>query len=325
MMTDPLIASREIRARLQSSVQPLLLTHIRPDGDAIASLLGFGLALQAAGKGCQLVLADGLSARFKFLEGSHLVSKQVQPGYDLVIALDCSDARRLGDELSGLPIDINIDHHITNENFAAVNLVLPQEAATAAILALHLPEWGFPLDQASATALLTGILTDTIGFRTSNVSPRTLQLAASLMEKGANLPDLFNQALVSQTFQTSVLWGLALSRLQKKGRLAWTSITLADRKKAHYPGRDDADLTNLLSAIEETDIKVLFNEQIDCKIKVSWRSVAGCDVSVLAQRFGGGGHSPAAGAEISGTLEEVEQMVLKVTNKYLKEEYKGSK
>jgi len=313
-------ASREICTLLHSAQNPLIISHIRPDGDAIASVIGLGLSLIDAGKQCQMVLLDGIPAKFRFLDGSEQVKKKAEPGYDLVVALDCSDQKRIGGEFIDLTVDINIDHHITNERFAKQNLVIPEEPATAAVLARCLPEWGFPLTQATANALLTGIITDTIGFRTSNVSADSLRQAAQLIEAGANLTGLYEKALVNQSFSASLLWGLALSRLKKKGKLAWTSITLEDRKNAGYGGRDDADLTNLLSSIENQDIVILFNEQINRKIKVSWRSSAGFDVSKIAQCFGGGGHPPASGAEISGNLIEVEEMILKVTNKYLREQ-----
>ena len=317
--------SQEIRSLLHSSSQPLILAHIRPDGDAIASVLGMGLALQAAGKKVQMVLVDGIPAKFKFLKGSDLIRKQIEPGYDLVVALDCSDQKRLGDDFKEFEVDINIDHHITNDHFARQNLVLPEQPATAAVLTRYLPEWGFPITPEMAEVLLTGILTDTIGFRTSNVSADTLRLVANLMENGANLTDLYEKALVSQSYSASQLWGFALSRLEKKGRLAWTSITLEDRQKAGYTGRDDADLTNILSSIENIDVSILFNEQINCKIKVSWRSNATVNVSVIAQCFGGGGHPPAAGAEINGSLEEVQRMVLDVTDSFLKEKNQREK
>jgi phosphoesterase RecJ-like protein len=267
-----------------------------------------------------MVLADGVPAKFRFLEGSDRINKTIEPGYDLVIALDCSDQRRMGDEFSSLAVDINIDHHVTNEYFAKKNLVLAEEPATSAVLTRFLPDWGFPLTPSIANTLLAGIITDTIGFRTTNVSPDSLRQAAQLVEAGANLSEIYKKALTSQSFSASLLWGLALSRLQKKGKLAWTSITLEDRKKAGYSGRDDADLTNQLSAIENIEIVILFNEQKNRKIKVSWRSDSGIDVSKIAQRFGGGGHQPASGAEIIGNLKEVEEMILLFTSKYLKEQ-----
>ncbi len=310
--------SQEIRSLLHAASQPLILAHIRPDGDAIASVLGLGLALQNAGKKVQMVLVDAVPAEFKFLPGSELIHTQAEAGYDLAIAVDCSDQQRIGEAFADLKFDFNIDHHITNDQFACQNLVLPEQPATAAVLAQYLPEWGFPITPEIANVLLTGILTDTIGFRISNVSAGTLRLAANLIDNGANLTDLYEKALVSQSYSASQLWGFALSRLEKKGRLAWTSITLEDRKKAGYAGRDDADLTNVLSAIEEIDASILFNEQINCKIKVSWRSKPNIDVSKIAQRFGGGGHPPAAGAEINGSLEEVQNMVIEFTDSVLK-------
>lgn len=318
MTQDNEPCSQEIRSLLHAASQPLILAHIRPDGDAIASVLGLGLALQNAGKKVQMVLVDAVPAKFKFMPGSELIQTQAEAGYDLAIAVDCSDQQRIGETFADLKFDINIDHHITNDQFARQNLVLPEQPATAAVLAQFLPEWGFPITPEIASVLLTGILTDTIGFRTSNVSAGTMRLAANLIENGANLTDLYEKALVSQSYSASQLWGFALSRLEKKGRLAWTSITLEDRKKAGYAGRDDADLTNVLSAIEEIDVSILFNEQNNRKIKVSWRSNPNIDVSKIAQRFGGGGHPPAAGAEINGNLEEVQNMVIEFTDSVLK-------
>lgn len=308
-----------ISSRLKDSERPLILSHIRPDGDAIGSLVGFGLSLLKAGKTPLLVLEDGLPAKYRFISGSEIVSSKVKDGYDLVIALDSSDQRRLGTIGDKLSIDINIDHHITNEKFAEINLVLPDFPATAEILAEFLPDWGFEIDTEVATALLMGILADTIGFRTSNVRPETLKKAASLMEIGADLSNIYIHSLVAQSFPASLLWGKALSRLVKENGLVWTVITLADRKEAGYTGRDDADLTNILSAIEGSDIAILFNEQNGGKVKVSWRSNTPFDVSWVAQQFGGGGHPPASGADIEGSLEAVEKKVLDFTKRYMKD------
>ncbi len=308
---------KQILEKLHKSNTPLILSHMRPDGDAIGSIVGLGLLLKKAGKTPRLVLEDGLPAKYRFLLGSELIVKKPADNHDLTIVLDCSDLRRLGDSFSGLTVDINIDHHITNENFGAINLVLPKYPATCAILAKHLPDWGFSLDLDSSNALLMGIVTDTIGFRTSNVTPETLCQTAQLMESGASLSDIYNQALVSQSFPASLIWGFALSRLVRENGLIWTEITLDDRKKAKYIGRDDADLTNILSAIEGSDVSLVFNEQNSGKVKVSWRSNAPFDVSRIAQQFGGGGHPQASGAEIEGTLEEVENNVISTTKQYM--------
>ena len=139
--------------------------------------------------------------------GSELIVKKPAESNDLIIALDCSDIRRMGDSLSISPIDINIDHHITNEQFGEINLVLPEYPATSAILAEFLPDWGFSLDQDSSSALLMGILTDTIGFRTSNVTPAILRQAAQLMEAGADLSDIYNQVTCSTIFSSKFALG----------------------------------------------------------------------------------------------------------------------
>lgn len=326
MMADFDLIQAGIRNRFNHCTHALLMSHIRPDGDAIGSLIGLGLALQSSGKRVTLVLSDGLPAKYRFLKGSQLVQKSAQQNYDLTVALDCSDARRLGDTLSEIKIDINIDHHVTNENFAELNLVMPEVPATAAILAEFLPEWGFPINEDTANALLMGIVTDTIGFRTSNVTPHVLRISAQLMEMGADLPDVYTRTLVSQSYPASMLWGFALSRLERENGIIWTVMTLDDRQKAGYLGRDDADLTNLLSAIEASEISVLFNEQNNGKVKVSWRSNSEVDVSKIAQFFGGGGHPPASGAEMDGSLEEVRVKVLEKTKQFLREKYsKGVK
>ena len=310
-----------IREKLKKSEKPLIVSHIRPDGDAIGSVIGLGLTLRDAGKVPQMVLEDGLPAKYRFLEGSVDVSTSTDGEYDLVIALDCADQERLGKNFSDIAVDINIDHHITNNRFAEINLVRPETAATAAILADILPEMGFLFDKETANALLMGILTDTIGFRTTNVSPAVLHLSARLMEAGADLSRIYYQELVRQSFFAAKLWGMALSRLAWNENILWTSITLEDRQNADYAGRDDADLTNLLSAIEGSVISVLFNEQKGGKVKISWRSDSEVDVSKIAQQFGGGGHPPAAGAELNGSLEQVQEIVLDHTRQYLNNLY----
>ncbi|MCD6577575.1 MAG: bifunctional oligoribonuclease/PAP phosphatase NrnA [Anaerolineaceae bacterium] len=306
-----------IERLLTQSDKPLIISHIRPDGDAIGSIVGLSLALQKAGKKPQMVLASGLPKKFRFLTGAEQIAQRVKDNYDLVITLDCADEKRMGSFAEISRININIDHHITNELFAEINLVIPEQPATTAILAEYLPRWGFTIDKDVANALLMGMITDTIGFSTSNITPEFLRLAANLMEKGADLPSLYHQALSAKSLPASKIWGNALSRIEFEGNIAWTTITLEDRINAAYQGQDDADLTNYLSLLENIDITILFNEQRNDKVKVSWRSNVKYDVSKIAMQFGGGGHPPAAGAEITGNLEKVMDLVLGETKKFM--------
>ena len=307
-----------LRQEFQNTQTILIVSHIRPDGDAVGSLLGLGLALQEAGKQVTMVLSDGVPASFRQLPGANQVLRKspLKP-FDLAVVVDCSDLLRTGTALGERVPDINIDHHITNLNFARVNLVCPDAQATCGILAENLEAWGLTVSEKIAKALLTGLVTDTIGFRTSNVTANTLRLAAWLMDHGANLADLYNRAIVRRSFEAAQYWGQGLSHIQRSGRMVWTALCLKDREIASYNGNDDADLVNVISAIDESDIGLIFVEQTNDHVKVSWRAQPGWDVSQIALQFGGGGHPSAAGADIPGTMEEVQSNVLAATRKVL--------
>jgi len=309
----------EIKSRLAAANKIVIASHVRPDGDAIGSLLGLGLALRNAGKSVQMILVDGVSSSFKHLEGSELIIREPQGDRDTFITVDCADFKRTGKafENFGQP-DINIDHHKTNENFGKLNLIEADEVATASILTKYLPIWGFDIDKPIAAALITGIITDTLGFRTSNTTPEALRQVAMLMETGVDMPDIYMRALVKKTFPAAKYWGAGLSSLEHKNNIVWSTLTLADRKSAGYGGNDDADLINMISAIDGNKVGMVFVEQSDNHVKISWRALEkDIDVSQVAKHFNGGGHAAAAGADIEGRLSEVEKEVLKKTREML--------
>jgi phosphoesterase RecJ-like protein len=309
---------RAVGERLNSAKSILVASHIRPDGDAIGSLLGLGLALIDAGKTVQMVLVDGVGS-FKYLEGSERVTREPRDGYDTFVTVDCADFKRTGKVFESFRApDINIDHHKTNENFGALNLIEEDEVATAAILTKRLPEWGFRISRPVASAFLTGIVTDTLGFRTSNTNPEALRLCAQLMETGADLPDLYMRSLVRKSFAAARYWGSGLSRLEQRNGIVWATLTLEDRKRSGYGGSDDADLINVISAIDGNKVGMIFVEQHDNHVKISWRALEpDVDVSQVAKHFEGGGHAAAAGADIPGALRDVEPLVLKTTREML--------
>jgi bifunctional oligoribonuclease and PAP phosphatase NrnA len=309
----------DIKARLASANKIVIASHVRPDGDAIGSLLGLGLALQGAGKSVQMILVDGAPNSFKFLEGSDLIQKEVRGDYDTFITVDCADFKRVGKlfENFGQP-DINIDHHVTNEKFGKLNLIEADEVATAAILTNYIPTWGLEITKPVAAALLTGIITDTLGFRTSNTTPSALRQAATLMEAGGNLSEIYMQSLIRKSFSASKYWGAGFSSLETKHGIVWGTLTIADRKAAGYGGNDDADLINMISAIDKHKVGMVFVEQSDGHVKISWRALEdGVDVSPVAKYFNGGGHAAAAGADIVGNLSDVQKEVLQKTRELL--------
>ncbi|MBT3336766.1 MAG: hypothetical protein HN855_01480 [Anaerolineae bacterium] len=308
-----------IKRRLGEAEKILITGHIRPDGDAIGSMLGLGLALLAAGKDVQMVLPEGLPKAFRHLDGSDLVKKTVEGSIDTFIVVDCADFERVHEDLKYLDIpSINIDHHITNQSYAEINLVEADSVSTTSILTEHLPAWGLEITSAGAAALLTGLITDTLGFRTFNMNPKALRQAADLMEFGLDLPKLYYQAQVSRSFKAALYWGAGLSTLERDGQIAWATLSLEDRRAVGYHGNDDADLINMLSAIEESPVVLVFVEQPHDRVKVSWRARGeSWDVAQVAAGFGGGGHRAAAGALIEGSLDEIKQRVLGATRSIL--------
>ena len=308
-----------IKERLERSQNIVIASHVRPDGDAVGSLLGLGLALINAGKSVQMVLVDGVPASFRHLEGSELIVKEPKGEHDTFITVDSADFKRVGKFFEDFgQVDINIDHHKTNGNYGTINLIEADEVATAAILTNHLTEWGYEITQPIAAALLTGIITDTLGFRTANTNPSALRLCADLMETGVDMPEIYMRALVKKTFVAAKYWGAGLSSMEQKDGIVWAALSLEDRKRTGYGGNDDADLINMISAIDGNKVGMIFVAQSDNHVKISWRALEqGIDVSQVAKHFNGGGHAAAAGADIPGTLEEIQPIVLKTTRDML--------
>ena len=234
------------------------------------------------------------------------------------MVLDSSDLPRCT-ECDGLgKPDINIDHHITNDLFADLNLVEVEQAATCAILFDHLADWRLKLTRDIASALLTGIITDTLGFRTTSTTSRVLRQAADLIDTGIDMHELYMRGLVRKSFDAARYWGAGLSSIQRANGMVWVDIKLEDRKASGYTTNDDADLINHISAIDDSSVALIFVEQHHGKVKVSWRAQKpGMDVARVAQQFGGGGHQAASGAEIAGEMTEVQEKVLAVTRQML--------
>lgn len=312
-MTDSIIAA--IKHKLDQAQSIQVSAHVRPDGDAVGSVLGLGLALESAGKEVHMILSDGMPKDLCFLEGSDRVTTKRNGPVDVVVVLDTADKDRAGHALDGVDtVDINIDHHISNTNYAELNYVV-EATSTTQILTDLIPKLGLEISKPISEALLAGLITDSQGFSTQNVTSDALRAAANLVEHGVDLPDLYFKILTKKPYIAAKYWGVGLSHMQQENGVVWTTLSEEDRKAVDYPGRDDADLVNFLSRIDEAQIAVLFIEQSEKKIKVSWRAKAGYNVSDLAGKFGGGGHAAASGAMIEGSLKEVSQKVILETQK----------
>ena len=312
-MTAPAKADvSRARRRIAAANHVAVVSHERPDGDAVGSALAVALSLRLTGKQAEAVFPEGLPARYRFLPGAATVRRDLPSGIDLIITVDCSTLDRLGPDALAVPV-INIDHHPTNTLFGHVNLVDGQASATTELLYSLAPALGLPFDADVATNLLAGIVTDTIGFRTASTTPRVLQAAADLMTRGAALAEVYERTLNQHTLSALHYWSHGLGRLELEDGLLWCSLTLEDRRAAQYGGNDDADLINLLGTVEGARVAIILVEQSDGRTKVSWRSREGVNVARVAEQFGGGGHDLAAGAMISGERAQVVQTVLSTT------------
>jgi bifunctional oligoribonuclease and PAP phosphatase NrnA len=304
-----------IHDQLHRANDILIVSHLRPDGDAIGSVLALGLALLELKKHVQMVLSDGVPENFQFLTGSELITNRANGKVDYIIVVDSPEVERTDEVLRGFDVpDLNIDHHKTNSYFGKLNLVVQDASATSELLAKYMPGFGLPITPAIANALLTGVVTDTIGFRTTNVTSPILRLIADLMDSGGNLANVYFKTIVEQSLPAARYWGAGLSKIEMKDGLVWTTLSLKERNQAGYLGKDDADLIKIISAIEGARVAIILTEQSSGYVKISWRlcgsTFTDLDVSEMAKRFGGGGHKAAAGADVKGKLSDVLAQVL---------------
>ena len=308
----------EIRELLGLAQKVLILTHLSPDGDALGSLTGMGQMVARLGKEVFLAVDHGVFGRFGFLEGTERILERIpsenSADYDLLISLDCGDEERMGFSYSKLsdpkPTIINIDHHITNTQFGAINWVSPQACSTCEML-FHLNQaWELPLDEPLARSLLTGIVTDTLGFRTNSVTPQTLQIASELMRAGANLNKISELALNLTPFTTMKMWREGLNNMQLEGGVIWTTLDRYELKRANYEYAGNGGLVSLLNSVEEANIAVVLMEEKRDVIKVGFRAKQPFNVAEIARAFGGGGHSLASGCTVELPLREAEKEVI---------------
>lgn len=304
---------------IRQSKQILVVSHLNPDGDAYGSLLGMTHMLRTLGKAAEPAMHDPLLPEFEFLPGAAGIRapRQVQAGYDLIVALDASSIDRLGDvyhegKHAGIPLAV-IDHHSTNTYYGTVNWVEGGCAATCQMLAYLAGALGIAMSPALAECLLTGIITDTLCFRTSNTTPAVLETAMHLQEAGANLPVLVERTLNRMPYSTLKLWGLALPEARLEDGVLWVAVRREQIAAAGQPN-DEIKLNSIFATVVEADISAVFTEKIGksgrSAVECSFRARPGFAVGELALSFGGGGHPAASGCTIEGALAEVVALVV---------------
>ncbi|WP_245860414.1 DHH family phosphoesterase [Candidatus Chloroploca asiatica] len=318
--SDPTRAAPAFRAQIDQAQHILLLTHVNPDGDAIGSMLGAFHALRDVGKQVTALASSAIPDYTRCLAGIDEVQIYQRgsafPEVDLIWMLDTAALSRVGavfDDheaaLAARPLIIT-DHHVTNDGGGVVNLIDPSAASTAELLFRLLQAMELPIRPAAATSMLLGLTTDTQSFQTSSTSPRSLRIAADMLEAGADQRTVISAIYFSVPESVVRLSALTLSGMQREDGLIWTTVTQQQMASTRAGDEAPDDAIRQLQRVEGMQIAALFKERFDGTVKLSLRSIPGIDVAAIARTWGGGGHKQAAGATLPMKLEEAQATVL---------------
>jgi phosphoesterase RecJ-like protein len=316
-MTQSTLA--EIGAVLRAHQRFAVLSHVRPDGDALGSQLGLALSLAKLGKTVIVRNEDGLLEKYSFLPGGEFLQTPLgEPqDFDVAIALDTATQSRLGtatELVRSAKIWINIDHHPSNPGYGDLVYIDPTAPATGQILFELIQSQGLPMDAAIAENLFVAISTDTGSFQYPNTTARTFEIGAELVRCGVEVGRVSQLLYESYPRRRTELLRelLGTMRFEAAGKIACFSLSLKVAANLKVNPEDNEGLIDHLRAIQGVIVAIFFEELIDGKVRVSMRSKTDeVDVSAICQKFGGGGHKLAAGARVRGTLPEVEEKVLK--------------
>ena len=301
----------------------ILLTHESPDGDAIGSSLAMYNALKQIGKEPDIVMPE-YPRTFKFLPGSeNILLEGRKENYDLAISLDCGSIDRLNGwskYFEDANVSINIDHHTKNDMFGDFNYIDPASPACCQILIIVLEALNIKITKEIGTCLLTGIITDTGGFKHKGVTSETFQFVAWLLQSGINVSDIYKKALQTKTRANFELSKRAINRLEflEDGKITFTYITKQDEEEVNAEEGDHEGIVEIGRDIEGVEVSIFLHQREDKTYKISLRSNEYVNVSDIAILFGGGGHIKAAGCKMPGTPEQIKNNLVSRIKKLLK-------
>ena len=334
--------AQQIHNHIKTANKLALVSHPNPDGDTLGAAVAFAEYLESLGKSVKIFCLTPVPDKFSFLRHTHLISNDpnvfLEP--DTITVLDCGDLRYAGvaEILKDHPATIiNIDHHATNQKYGHLNMVMPEAASTTEVVYNFFKTNNVRVTPTMATALLTGLITDTENFSNQATSHTSLTAAGELLRLGANWIIIHRSLVQNKSIALLKLWGLILSRLDKKspylptgdlpkggggspeGRetndIAYTYLTMKDLLQH---GAEDADvegISNFLNKLEGAKISLFIKETADGKIKGSLRTTNDdTDVSALAVKMGGGGHKKAAGFTAEGTIADIVNKIIDLQN-----------
>lgn len=316
MIEERTVATTEdVVAELLKRPAFVMVSHVKPDGDTLGAGLALGLALKRLGKRVHYFQQDAVPRNLRFLPDTQYVSREVPadlPADTLWVFGDMSNTSRAGEFLPKIERQniLDIDHHLGNDHFGALNYVLTHECSTGTCVMHLLRGLGVEIDKDIATCLLTTIMTDTGGFMHSNTTPDVLRLSAELMERGANKEQITEEIFANKRLAALKLLGRALNeaKVEHDGRYIWSYVDEPMLSECAADGEDTEEIVNHLRSVEGVEIAALF-KHYDGDIRVSLRSSGRVNVQAAAARLGGGGHFRASGLTYHGPLADAVRAV----------------
>lgn len=287
----------------------VVVSHARPDGDAVGSCMAMAFALEALGKEVRVVSSDTPPAPLRVFPGAaeiEVTTRVDDPG-DAVIVMECGDLKRTGVQGLDAGFVINIDHHPGNTMYGAMNWFDLSAAACGEMVFDLVAALGVPLTFEIATHVYVAIVTDTGSFHYSNITPRTFEICRQCMEAGVNPPAVARSIFDSNHLGRLKLFGAVLSKMQldDTGRIAFVYVDQQLARDCGGTYEDTEGLINLPLTVKDILAVVFFKENGPNDWRVSMRSKGDIDVNAIATQFGGGGHKNASGCGAKGTLSEL--------------------
>ena len=301
----------------------VILTHESPDGDAIGSSLAMEKALRDMGKEPDVIIKE-YPRIFNFLPNANKVKEETDvEKYHLAISLDCADLKRLvgKESFEEAKKTIVIDHHGSNTMYGDINFVNPVAPACCEILIGMFTYFNIDINIELGSCILTGIITDTGGFKYQGVTAETFEFTAELLRKGVNVSEIYQKALETKTKANFELMQKTINRIEflENGKVTFTYITNQDEKEVNAEPGDHEGLVEVGRDVEGVEVSVFIRQKDnEDKYKVSMRSSNYVNVSDICYIFGGGGHPKAAGCLIQGNIEQVKEKIMKEIKKVLK-------
>ena len=314
----------DILEEIKNAQNIVVMAHEAPDGDAIGSSLAMCLALNNMGKNPVFLMKDEFPENFSFLPGREFIqsSSNIEK-FDLAIVLDCPTIKRVNSELrdyfENAKVKVEIDHHTKNDMFADYNIADHISPATCQILVSSFNYMGIEITKDIGTCLLTGIITDTNGFRNTNISTECFEFASWALEHGINLPKVYKHSMLIMSKSKFEIQKLAINRLEffANGKIAFTYINKEDDIALNVKAGERDGIVEIGRSIEGVEVSIFLYEK-DKGYKASLRSNDYVNVADICFTFGGGGHIKAAGTNLLMPFEEAKKAIIAEVEKHLK-------